>query len=249
MSLRPSLVPLAALALTPALARAQRPAAATPAPPRIALDRVAATLAPVTWAYTARARQGTQVQELGRRTLRVPSRAPGWLVLLQEANQQMSSTDSLYLRPDLTAERRAVRAQTPRGPMALTLGFRADSIIGVVEAAGMSQPVRVANPRGALASDAVILLALSKLPLAAGWRGSLDMLNPQTGGVIPFAMRVTRSESVTVPAGSYDAWVVEANAGPATTTFWVAKGGPVVKVVATVPDLPGAQIESTLLTP
>jgi hypothetical protein len=49
---------------------------------------------------------------------------------------------------------------------------------------------------------------------------------------------VLRSESVTVKAGTFDAWVVEASAGPSQTTFWVAQGGPVVRVVATLPQAP-----------
>jgi hypothetical protein len=51
---------------------------------------------------------------------------------------------------------------------------------------------------------------------------------------------------VTVKAGTFDAWVVEATAGPAQTTFWVARGGPVVRVVAALPQAPGARIETTL---
>ena len=250
MTLHRPLAAAAVLALLPCVARGQAvpppPAAPQPAPPVVAMDRVAASLEPVTWSYTARARQSGQVQELGTRTLRLTWRPAGWLMLLNEQNAQMSSTDSLLLAPDLSAERRVVRAQTPRGAMALTLAFGADSIVGTVDMAGQSQPVRVPNPRRALASDALILLALSRLPLAAGWQGTLEMVNAQTGGVIPFVMRVGRSESVTVPAGTFDAWVVDANAGAATTTFWVAKGGPVVRIVATVPQLPGAQIESTL---
>ncbi|HZF67889.1 MAG TPA: hypothetical protein VEZ47_07620 [Gemmatirosa sp.] len=247
MSIRHPLV-LAALAVAaPSAGGAQAAPRAPAAPGRpVPLERVGAQLAPGRWTYAARATMNGQTQDVGTRVLTLSRRTPGWLIVLEEQNPMATSTDSLLLQPDLRAERRAVRAQTPQGPATLSLAFSADSIIGSFQAGGQSQPLRVANPRQAAASDAVIMLALGKLPLATGWQGSLDLLNIQNGGIIPLALRVLRSESVTVKAGTFDAWVVEASAGPSQTTFWVAKGGPVVRVVATLPQAAGAQIETAL---
>lgn len=248
MSLRRPLAAAALAVALPAGARAQGAPAAPPAPPpAIALERVGSQLAPGKWTYAARASMNGQSQDVGTRVLTLSRRTPGWLVLLEERNPVASSTDSLLLRADLSAERRALRADTPQGPATLALAFTADSIIGSFQGGGQTQNVRVGNPRRAAASDGVVMLALAKLPLAAGWSGSVDLLNPQNGGVIPIALRVVRSESVTVKAGTFETWVVEATAGPSQSTFWVARGGPVVRVVATVPQAPGAQIETSLV--
>ena len=91
----------------------------------------------------------------------------------------------------------------------------------------------------------LLLLALSQLPLADGWTGRIDLMNPQNGSVIPLSLAVRRSEKVTVPAGAFDTWVVETTGAPATATFFVAKGGPVVRLVAAVPQV-GGTVESVL---
>ena len=63
---------------------------------------------------------------------------------------------------------------------------------------------------------------------------------------VPLTLAVTGSDRVTVPAGTFDAWVLKAESGPTVATYYVAKGGPVLKVVAVLPQLGGAQIETVL---
>ena len=62
--------------------------------------------------------------------------------------------------------------------------------------------------------------------------------------------KVAGAESVTVPAGTFEAWKVEiasADGEPGTTTVWVAKDSrKVVKTVATLPQMGGAVVTTEL---
>ena len=62
--------------------------------------------------------------------------------------------------------------------------------------------------------------------------------------------KVTGAESVTVPAGTFEAWKVEitsAEGEPGQTTLWVAKDSrKVVKISATLPQMGGAVVTSEL---
>ena len=58
------------------------------------------------------------------------------------------------------------------------------------------------------------------------------------------------AESVTVPAGTFEAWKVEiasAEGEPGATTIWVAKDSrKVVKTVTTLPEMGGAVVTTEL---
>lgn len=227
------------LVLLPAAARAQG---------AIAFDQVARAVAPGSWRYTSKATANGQSTDVGSRRLTLERRgAGGWLLLDQLQNPTAEAVDSLHLAgDDLATERRSIHARTLGGTATVTMQFGRDSIVGSVVTPGQTVPLRLSNPRGALASDGVLLVALGRLPLARAWSGTTSLLNPQSGTTVPVALRVTGSESVTVPAGTFDAWVVTANAAGSATTFWVAKGGPVVRILARGPQMAGGELESVL---
>lgn len=244
---RPALVralPLAVLVLGAGVAR---PAAAQ-AP--IALDRVGPTLQPATWSYRMRAIAQQQSLDLGTRRVALTRGAPGWMLVVNEQNPTASALDSLSLGADLAPRRRVVRARTQRGPATLELTFSGDSVTGAMtppQGVGTVQRIRTTSPKGAAASDAVVLVALGRAPLAAGWQGAMTLPDLQSGQGVPLTLRVVRREKVTVPVGAFDAWVVEGTSKAGRTTYWVAPGTGVVKTVATVtqPNAPRFEAELT----
>jgi hypothetical protein len=64
-------------------------------------------------------------------------------------------------------------------------------------------------------------------------------------------LKVAAAESVTVPAGKFDAYKVEitsAEGGPDTTTLWIAKDTRVpVKLVSVIAAMGGAKMTAELL--
>lgn len=261
MSLRPILA--AAAALVPSLAAAQaapRPAAPTPVPaspssavpvpttPAIPLDRLAAALTPGSWTWTLKMTPaGQAAQDFGSRTLTLArGAAPAqWLIVDAQQNPMSTASDTIVVAAaDLATVRRALAVKTPMGDVRMAMQFTADSVTGKLEAPGQTQPIAMRNVPDALANDGLLLVSMGKLPLAAGWSGRLNIVNPQ-GGTVSFTYAVTGQEKVTVPAGTFDAWKVEMS-GPASATLYVARGGPVVRIVQAVPQMGGASIEGVL---
>ena len=237
-------VAVAASPLVPAAARAQ---ASEP----VSLEKVAAGLRAGTWASSSRVRGEGRSEEVGRRTVTVvPSSyggASAWLLLDAQHGAQTRATDSLFVsRDDLGSIHRVTRIAGPLGDLTLTMDFTPDSVKGQLAGGGQSQTLAMANTPGSVSGDAVVLAAMSAMPLARGWTASMQVLNPQARGVTPLTLRVVGTERVTVPAGTFDAWVVEAAGGGATATYFVARGGPVVKVVANLRQLGAASVETVL---
>ena len=239
---RRTLAAAAALAIAPVVARAQSP---------VSLDRAAAAVKPGSWTYSSTLVSAGQSQAFGVRTVSVVAAkyrgADAWLVLDTQQNPMGTAADSLYVgRADLASVRRVTHIAAPMGQMVLTMDFAADSARGELVASGQRQAISMPNPRGAVVGDAVVLALLPALPLAEGWAATLPVLNPQMRGVSQLKLSVHGDGKVTVPAGTFDAWTVVAEAGGATATYHVAKGGPVVKVVAALPHLGATTVETVL---
>ena len=81
--------------------------------------------------------------------------------------------------------------------------------------------------------ERTLLLIVRSLPLAQGYATRINSFLPVAGKMERVAVQVRRSESVTVPAGSFDTWVVELKSNDRTTKAWVAQAAPfpVVKFI------------------
>jgi hypothetical protein len=81
--------------------------------------------------------------------------------------------------------------------------------------------------------ERTLLLIVRALPLAQGYATRINSFLPVAGKMERVAVQVRRSESVTVPAGSFDSWVVELKSNDRTTKAWVARRFPfpVVKFI------------------
>ncbi|MXZ22893.1 MAG: DUF3108 domain-containing protein [Caldilineaceae bacterium SB0665_bin_25] len=81
--------------------------------------------------------------------------------------------------------------------------------------------------------ERTLLLIMRALPLAQGYATRINSFLPIAGQMERVALQVRRKENVTVPAGSFDTWVVELKANDRTTRAWVAQTAPftVVKFV------------------
>jgi hypothetical protein len=94
-------------------------------------------------------------------------------------------------------------------------------------------------------------LAIGCLPLAEGYTTSFRNLDLMKQKVKLMELNVAGSESVTVPAGTFDTFKVEltsADGGPDKSTIWFAKDSrKLVKMSAVLSEMGGATMTTELL--
>ena len=137
-----------------------------------------------------------------------------------------------------------------QGPAAIELTFADGKATGTVAMGGEPKPLSV-DLGGDLFADGVgANEAIASLPLAPGFSATYRNFDVRQQKVQMKQARVTGAESVTVPAGTFEAWKVEiasAEGEPGQTTIWVAKDSrKVVKLSATLPQMGGAVVTSEL---
>ena len=137
-----------------------------------------------------------------------------------------------------------------QGPAAIELSFEGGKATGTVAMGGDPKPVSVDLGGELFADGAGAHEAIGALPLAEGYSATFRNFDVRQQKVQLKQAKVAGTESVTVPAGTFEAWKVEiasADGEPGTTTVWVAKDSrKVVKTVATLPQMGGAVVTTEL---
>jgi hypothetical protein len=132
-----------------------------------------------------------------------------------------------------------------QGPAVVEVAFAGGKATGKMAMNGQERPIS-ADVGGSLFADgAGGSDVVAALPLAAGYTTTFRNFDIMAQRVKPRQLKVTGSEKVTVPAGSFDAWKVEitpADGGNGeTSTLWVDKSSRrVVKMVTVIPQMNGA---------
>ena len=78
--------------------------------------------------------------------------------------------------------------------------------------------------------DNMMTPLLSAFRWAAGAKVPVLMFQSGKGAAVPIQLSVVGEESVTVPAGTFDAWKVEYTGGDQAVAFWIEKGAPYLLV-------------------
>lgn len=111
-----------------------------------------------------------------------------------------------------------------------------------------------ASFEGEIATDGVAFdVGLGTLPLADDFAATIEMLDMMSGVTMLYVLRVTGSEEIEVPAGTFDTWVVELQPadGSAPRVMHVAKAEPQLTVRTSIPLPPqagGGTMTSELLS-
>src|SRR6266568_5596712 len=99
-----------------------------------------------------------------------------------------------------------------------------------------------------MSAESSLPMAAARLPLTANYTTTFRNFDVQKQKVQLKTLKVIGSESVTVPAGTFDAYKVETVAADNDAdkqTIWIAKDShKVVKITATIPSLGGALLTS-----
>ena len=147
---------------------------------------------------------------------------PIWRVV--DAVEGAAQTDTLVLdRTSLRPLQRRVG-----GRAVLTLTFDSTSVSGTVRARGQTRSIEQAFDQPVLASTAHMEVGLATLPLETGFVVRLPVFHLQQQTVTPTTLRVTGTDTVAVPAGSFEAFVLETTSqGPGPSgTYYVRRAAP-----------------------
>ncbi|HEU5237235.1 MAG TPA: alpha/beta fold hydrolase [Pyrinomonadaceae bacterium] len=138
-----------------------------------------------------------------------------------------------------------------QGPVAIELDFKDKKATGTMSMNGQPKPILVDVGGVIFADGAGAFNVLAMLPLAADYRATFLNFDVQKQKPQTKQLKVVGSESVTVPAGTFEAFKVELVAADNEAdkqTIWIAKDShKVVKITATLPSLGGALLTSELV--
>jgi len=172
----------------------------------------------------------------GRAAWRITSEAE----LMGQPIRDVFYVDRATLRP--------LSRSIQQGPQAFELTYGDDAV--TVEAGG-SQVVR-AEHDGVAADGAAFEVGLGTLPLAEGYAARLAIFDMMQGGVKQSTLTVIGRETVTVPAGTFETFVVEVQPsdGSAAAVSYVSAAAPhvVVKQVSPLPAQMGGGTVTSELT-
>lgn len=182
-------------------------------------------LAPATLRYENTVSMGQR--SVDRPTTRTLAEAtyddtPVWRVV--DAAQSGAQTDTLVVdRTSLRPLQRRVGGQA-----SIRLTFDSTSVRGSLTMRGQTRDVQQNFDRPVLASTANMEVALAALPLEPGYAARMPVYQLQQQAVATTTVRVTGTDTVETPAGSFETYVLEATSdGPGPSgTIHVRRAAP-----------------------
>lgn len=143
-----------------------------------------------------------------------------------------------------------LRRSVKQGPVQVEVEIKDGKASGAMQTGAQSRPIEVTLDGPLFADGAGSAQVLAALPLAEGYSASYHTLDLQTQKTKLYSLRVSGSESVTVPAGAFECWRVEiepADGSPGKQTLFVAKKERrTVKIEAVLPQMGGARLTAEL---
>ena len=212
----------------------------------VTAPKPAVELKPVKLNYKAKLELGGQTMEMTT-TTEIKEQSGSWLAseIAQTPQGEISDLTTIE-KGSLVVTKRSIK----QGPAAIDVEFKANKANGAINISGQARPI-AADTGGALFADgAGSYSVVGTLPLADGYSTTFRNFDLQKQIPTLKQLKVTASEKVTVPAGTFDAFKVEitsAEGEPGKTTIWIAKTNRnLIKTVATIPQN-GAVITSELV--
>jgi hypothetical protein len=174
--------------------------------------------------------------------------APAWTIVERRFTPTAVSADSVV------ASRAALAPLHWEGTVAgarLVAGIGADTLYGAVDAPSGRRTVVVGGVGGAVLNAGMLEALVPLLPLQTGWTTTLPLvlIASDGGRVLPLRLAVEREETLQLPSGRFDCWVVALASDRPLKTLWVSRDGRgVVRSEERLPDVDGAILEQSLLS-
>jgi hypothetical protein len=157
------------------------------------------------------------------------------------------SDSSIVSKGTLLLQKRFIK----QGPATIEIQFADNKASGTMSMNGQNRPISADLGGGLFADGAGANDAVAALPLAEGYTTTFRNFDIMSQKEKPRVLKVAGSESVTVPAGTFDAWkvvITPAEGIGETTTIWVNKADRrVVKVTNILPQMNGATATAELV--
>jgi len=172
--------------------------------------------------YVAKVAMGSQQMALKISTV-IKDENGVWNVVDTVETPMGAATDSATLeKGSLQVKKRLAK----QGPMSVDMSFENGTMTGTLTMNGPAKPITAEMGGPVFADGPGALQAIATLPLADGYTTTFRNFDMQKQKLRLMQLKVTGAESVTVPAGTFEAWKVElssAEGGPEKSTLWVAK--------------------------
>ena len=212
----------------------------------VGVPEVSLAMQPGSWKFKANLEMGGQKIALDETTT-VQEENGAWTVIdaVNTPMGQMVDTATLD-KTTLVVRKRSVK----QGPVTIDLAVGdGNKASGSINMNGKETPIAV-DLGGPLFAETGGAQCIALLPLADGYITTFRNFDLQKQKVKLIALKVTGSESVTVPAGTFDAYKVElssADGGTEKETVWIAKDPrKAVKVSAVLAEMGGATLTAEL---
>jgi dipeptidyl aminopeptidase/acylaminoacyl peptidase len=212
---------------------------------QVGVPAVAVPMQPGVWKYKASIEIGAQKLALAETTT-IQEENGAWTVIDAVDTPMGKMTDTATLEKGTLVLRKRSVAQ---GPLSVDITVEGGKVSGSMNMNGKQTPVS-ADLGGPLFAETGGPQCIALLPLADGYTTTFRNFDLQKQKVKLMALKVAGSESVTVPAGTFDAFKVvlsSADGGSENTTVWIAKDPrQAVKVVAVLAEMGGATLTAEL---
>jgi hypothetical protein len=214
----------------------------------VGVPNVTAYLKPGTYKYDAKLVMGSQQMALKLSTT-IEDVSGVWTAQETMDTPMGEMLDTVTLEKDgLTLRKRVMK----QGPVAIYLEFSSGKATGTMEMDGEDQTISVDLEGPIFADGAGFSFVIGCLPLANGYSTAYRNFDVQKQKVKLMQLEVAASETVTVPAGTFDAFQVElssADGGLDKSTVWIAKQTRTpVKISTVMAEMGGATLIAELLT-
>jgi dipeptidyl aminopeptidase/acylaminoacyl peptidase len=170
-----------------------------------------------------------------------------WVVTETVGTPQGEITDTSSIEKGTLVLRHRVYKQ---GPVVIEVDFKDNKASGSMSMNGQAKPIAVDVGGEIFGDGAGAFDAVAALPLAEGYAVSFRNMDLQKQKLELKNLKVVGIESVTVPAGTFEAYKVEITAADNEadkTTVWIAKDSrKVAKISAVLTQLNGAILTSEL---
>jgi dipeptidyl aminopeptidase/acylaminoacyl peptidase len=203
-------------------------------------------LTPGTFEYKIEIALGAQkIPMSDQRT--VKSKGDNW-----EVSDAMTSMMGIMSDVNLVRKKtlQPIKRDSKQGPVTMEMEFTATEVKGKINMGdGADQPFSVANDKPLAPDGAGGDLFLAALDWKEGATYYYTTFDPQSQQLNTQEAKALRKEKVTVPAGTYDAWVVEVkntDGSGGGSTHWIAENLS-VKSVTSIPEMGGALLTVELV--
>lgn len=201
---------------------------------------------PGTYRYLAKIAAGPQTMTMNLST-EIKDGGGGWTFVDTMKMPMGEAVDTAVVeKGSLLIHNRKVQ----QGPMSVDLTYEGPKVTGNISMSGKDQPISVDLGGPAFAEAAGAPFVIGCLGLKEGYSTAYRNFDFQKQKVKILQLRVTGSEKVTVPAGSFDAFRVEVtnqDNNAEKITYWIAKDTrSAVKIAASMPQMGGATLTAEL---